>query len=549
MRNKIRKAKDKGLLLISFLFALFGVIMLFAILFTIFTTALPSLTPYFLFTPESQTPGLGQGIANAVVGSILLSLISTVLATPFALGTAIYLQKYAADNRFTRTLRFFIEVLSGTPSIVVGAFGLLVLVIYLRPYTGGFSLLAGSIGLAILILPVIERAIEDAIATVPNELEEGSYALGATKWQTIRDITIPTVISGITTGTILGFGRAAEESAVVILTAGYTQFLPEIGIKQSDKLFMGMKVYPFQDLVASLPYAVYHAYENSNVIPISNGFACAFILIAFVMLVNIGAKIGFYFVSNKTSNKKPLLRSLRIALSNPIGGFSSTKRVPCPVPAAACAAAEIAAAQQEADIRHKQSTGKPAPATVSPVRITPEIDWKETLLSGLLVNPRAPPAEAQSPVNQAGNTTTTPAGVSADPANRPVHDTIPLTITVDDTLYEDKNPLVSDRPEDHKNLEEGLSELEHAFRSELVRSLEHMDGPADPGEPASFHEEEISGKEWEPVLLEEDSGTILEEEPYPGIIEVPATESWRTMTRNRLENTISGITSFPQEEL
>ncbi len=332
MHKKIRKAKDRGLLLISALFALFGVVMLIAILLTVFTSALPSLTPYFLFTPESATPGLGQGIANAVVGSILLSLISTVLATPFALGTAIYLQKYAPDNRFTRTLRFFIEVLSGTPSIVVGAFGLLVLVIYLRPYTGGFSLIAGSIGLAILILPVIERAVEDAIATVPNELEEGSYALGATKWQTIRDITIPTVISGITTGTILGFGRAAEESAVVILTAGYTQFLPEIGIKQSDKLFMGMKVYPFQDLVASLPYAVYHAYENSNVIPMSNGFACAFILIVFVMMVNIVAKIGFYFASNNAANRKPLLRSLRTALSNPIGGFRRPLKVPCPVP-------------------------------------------------------------------------------------------------------------------------------------------------------------------------------------------------------------------------
>lgn len=290
----LRRLKNHSLTVICSIAALFGVVMLFGIIGQVFIQGMPSLTPYFLFTPESETPGLGQGIANAVVGSILLSLFSTIIATPLALGTAIYLQKYAPDNHFTRTLRFFIEVLSGTPSIVVGAFGLLVLVIYLRSFTGGFSLIAGSIGLAILIMPVIERAIEDAIAMVPKDLEHGSYALGATKWQTIRHITLPTCLSGIVTGTILGFGRAAEESAVVILTAGYSQFMPEFTVKHSDKLFMGIKLYPIQDLVGSLPYAVYHAYENSNVIPMSNAFACAFILISFVMVINVTAKFVFW---------------------------------------------------------------------------------------------------------------------------------------------------------------------------------------------------------------------------------------------------------------
>lgn len=278
----------------SGLAAIFGVAMLIWILGEVFIEGLPSLTPYFLLTPESETPGLGQGIANAIVGSILLSLFATIAATPPALATAIYLQKYAPDNIYTRTLRFFIEVLSGTPSIVVGAFGLLVLVIYLRPFTGGFSLLAGSIGLGILILPVIERAIEDAIAAVPAEIEEGAYAMGANEWQVIRTITLPASLSGILTSIILGFGRAAEESAVVILTAGYSQFMPEFGIKQHEKLFMGLKFYPLQDLVGSLPYAVYHAYENSNVIPMSNAFACAFVLITFVLLINIAAKLVFW---------------------------------------------------------------------------------------------------------------------------------------------------------------------------------------------------------------------------------------------------------------
>jgi len=271
--------------------ALVACLLLFMILAEITIRAIPSLTWYFISTPESMTPRLGMGIANAIWGSIIISLLATILSIPLALGTAVYLQKYATEGRLTRTFRFFIEVLSGTPAIVVGIFGLLVLVTYFKPITGGFSLLSGSIALAILIVPVIERSIENAIEAVPFELEEGSYALGATKWQTISMITLPTAISGIITGAILGFGRAAEESAVVILTAGYSQFMPEFTIKSNPNLLFGIKIYPIQDLVGTLPYAVYHAYENSNVIKESNGFAAAVVLISIVILVNFSAKM------------------------------------------------------------------------------------------------------------------------------------------------------------------------------------------------------------------------------------------------------------------
>lgn len=272
--------------------ALIACLLLFMILAEITIRGIPSLTWYFIATPESMTPHIGMGIANAIWGSIIISVFATILAIPLSLGTAIYLQRYAAEGRLTRAFRFFIEVLSGTPSIVIGIFGLLVLVYYLKPFTGGFSLISGSIALAILIVPVIERSIENAINAVPFDLEEGSYALGATKWQTIRMITLPTAISGIITGAILGFGRAAEESAVVILTAGYSQFMPEFAIKPNIHLLAGVKIYPIQDLVGTLPYSVYHAYENSNVIPVSNGFAAAVVLISVVLLVNFLAKIG-----------------------------------------------------------------------------------------------------------------------------------------------------------------------------------------------------------------------------------------------------------------
>jgi phosphate transport system permease protein len=291
MNRYLRSAEEKCVFLIGAGFTLLCALTLFVIIGTIFVNALPSLSWYFVLTPESETPGLGGGAANAIAGTIALSLLATAISTPFAFGTAVYLQRYARDSPVTRGIRFFIEVLSGTPSIILGAFGLLVFVYYMKAYTGGFSLIAGSVALAILILPLIERALEQAIESVPREMEEGSYALGANKWQTIAGVTIPYALSGLITGLVLGFGRAAEESAVVILTAGYTQHMPEIAIKARDSMFMGVKVYPFQDLIGSLPYAVYHAYENSTAIPISDGFAVAFVLICIVLCINVTAKI------------------------------------------------------------------------------------------------------------------------------------------------------------------------------------------------------------------------------------------------------------------
>ncbi|MDK2974055.1 MAG: phosphate transport system permease protein [Methanofollis sp.] len=288
---KKRYLVERAVQVLSAACAALASLMLFLIVGKIAVEALPSLTWYFLTTPESMTPGLGQGIANAIVGTLVISICATVLAIPLAVMTAIHLQRYAKETVVTRLFRFFIEVMSGTPSIVIGIFGLLVFVYYLKPIFGGYSLIAGSIGLAILIMPVIERATEDAIAAVPLSLEDGSYALGATKWETIRGITLPTALSGIVTGFILGFGRAAEESAVVILTAGYSQFMPELAVRANEKFLIGYKIYPFNDVIGTLPYAVYHAYENSNVVPISNAFAAAFILIVIVLLINLTAKI------------------------------------------------------------------------------------------------------------------------------------------------------------------------------------------------------------------------------------------------------------------
>ncbi|MFP4655243.1 MAG: phosphate ABC transporter permease PstA [Methanohalobium sp.] len=287
-RRNIKDRMFKGVTFFSIL-AVLGV--LFGIIIKIFLEGWWHLTPYFIFTSEAQHPGLGGAIGNAVVGTLMLAVFSTVLATPFAVGTAIYLKKYVKNERIKRYFSFFIDVLSGTPSIVLGIFGLLFFAYYLRFVTNGLSLISAVVALAILILPVIERATEEAIDTVPTELEDASYALGASKWNTIKGVTIPYATDGILTGIVLSAGRAAEESAVVILTAGYTQFMPKLDIVHSDELIFGSSFLPFHESVAALPITIYNAFRYPHMISPSEGFAASFVIIVIVILINAGARM------------------------------------------------------------------------------------------------------------------------------------------------------------------------------------------------------------------------------------------------------------------
>jgi len=286
-----RRLKEKIAIMLTALASTIVSLMFIIIMGIIAIKAVPSLSLDFILTTEFAAEGFGNGIANAIAGTVLLSICSVSLASPIAIGTAIYMSKYEENQMATGVLRFFIDLLSGTPSIVLGVFGLLILVVYLKPLTGGFSLLSGSIALAILIMPVIERAAEEAISAVPSSLEDASYALGATRWATVRAIVIPYAMSGIVTGVILGVGRAAEESAVVILTAGYSQFLPDFSVHKNAQLLFGIQIEPFQNVAGSLPATVYHAYEMGNLMPMSNGFASAFVLIIIVLLINMAARL------------------------------------------------------------------------------------------------------------------------------------------------------------------------------------------------------------------------------------------------------------------
>lgn len=181
----------------------------------------------FIFNNQWRPMSGVFGIFPMVVGSVLVTLGALGLAVPLGLGGAIFLAEFA-PRQITRLLRPAIQLLAGIPSVVYGFWGLITLVPLLRNYFGGsgFSALAGSIILAIMILPTIVNISEDAIRSVPGSFKEGSLALGSTHWQTVKHVLLPCSRQGIITGVVLGMGRAIGETMAVIMVTGNVPGMP-----------------------------------------------------------------------------------------------------------------------------------------------------------------------------------------------------------------------------------------------------------------------------------------------------------------------------------
>ena len=191
------------------------VLVLVVIIGYIVMKGLPAINWEFLTTGPAPG-GRSGGIFPAIVGTLELIAGTALIAFPLGILTGIYLNEYARDTRFTRIVREAIDLLNGTPSIVFGMFGMVFLVTYLGL---GYSMLAGWITLAFMILPVVIRTTEESLKAVPMDLREASRAMGATKWTTIRKVVVPAAMGGIVTGGILSTGRAAGETAPIMLTA------------------------------------------------------------------------------------------------------------------------------------------------------------------------------------------------------------------------------------------------------------------------------------------------------------------------------------------
>lgn len=223
----------------------------------------------------TATPSNGMregGIWPALLGTIFLTFGTAILSFPLAIGAAIYLSEYAADNRLTRMVRLAIVNLAGIPSIVYGLFGLGAFVLFLQ---FGTSILAGSLTLGILTLPVVISTAEEAIASVPQQFRTVSLSLGATRWQTIRHQVLPHALPGILTGIILGLGRAAGETAPILFTVA-AFYLPEL----PRSIF---------DQTMALPYHLYVISTQVPGMPLSIQYGTALVLLLIVLSLTLAA--------------------------------------------------------------------------------------------------------------------------------------------------------------------------------------------------------------------------------------------------------------------
>jgi phosphate transport system permease protein len=198
------------------------VFILFFIIFYVLKKGLPVVSLQFL-TKNPVEMGKAGGIFSTIVGTVALTFLAILIATPLGVGSAIYLTEYTRENRVTRMIRFGSECLAGIPSIIFGLFGFILFVAKLGL---GWSLLSGGLTLAFMILPTIIRTSEEAIRSVPYSYREVSFSLGSTKWQTVTRVVLPSALPGIATGVILGVGRSIGETAAVIFTAGSSLHIP-----------------------------------------------------------------------------------------------------------------------------------------------------------------------------------------------------------------------------------------------------------------------------------------------------------------------------------
>jgi len=271
------KSKQTQKLGFALLYLAMGItlIALGAILVFIIINGIQVISWDFLTQPPRKAMTQG-GIAPALVGTFYLTLSAITFALPLGLACALYLVEYSPRSAVVSLIRMSINNLAGVPSVVFGLFGLTVFV----KYCGfGVSILSGGLTLGIMILPGIISAAQEALMAVPQSLREASLALGASQWQTIRKIVIPTALPGILTGVILSVGRAAGETAPIMFTAAtfYTRGFPE-------SIF---------DEVMALPYHIY-ALMTEGTFPTRQtaiAYGCALILIILVLVISAAAII------------------------------------------------------------------------------------------------------------------------------------------------------------------------------------------------------------------------------------------------------------------
>ncbi|HEU5031956.1 MAG TPA: phosphate ABC transporter permease PstA [Spirillospora sp.] len=270
-----RKAKDRAAKVFVYLAFLLAVIPLVSVLWTVISNGAKRFDGVFLTHSMNglASKDAGGGAYHAIIGTLEQVGLTALISVPLGVLTAVYLVEYARGGRLGRTISFFVDVMTGIPSIVSGLF---VLAFWLLALGMDFSGFAGALSLTILMLPTVVRATEEMLKLVPGDLKEAAYALGVPRWRTIMFVVLPTALPGIVSGVMLAVARVMGETAPLLLTIFITKAI------NTD---------PFSGAQGSLPTFIWDQSTDPNTNAVDRAWAGALVLILLIMLLNLAARL------------------------------------------------------------------------------------------------------------------------------------------------------------------------------------------------------------------------------------------------------------------
>ena len=265
----------------------FGIAMipLVSLVWTVLDNGLARFDGAFFSNSMYRVVGEGGGAYHAIIGTLIITLLASVISVPIGLLTAIYLVEYGS-GRLKKSITFFVDVMTGIPSIVAGLFAFaLFTLLFGNSFRAGIM---GAVALSVLMIPVVVRSCEEVLKLVPNELREASYALGVPKWRTVVKVVLPTAVAGLGTGITLSVARVIGETAPLLITVG---------------LITGTNLNPFDGRMATLPVFAYYQLTQPGTATqafLDRAWTAALVLIIFVMALNILARLISRFFAPKT---------------------------------------------------------------------------------------------------------------------------------------------------------------------------------------------------------------------------------------------------------
>lgn len=272
---KSNRMSDKILSGLIYFCAALSVVILVGIIGYVFVKGIGQVNWSFLTSVTSVLYGT-VGIAGNILNTLYIIVITMVIAAPIGIGSAIYLNEYAKPGKLVTIIEFATETLSGIPSIIFGLFGMM---FFVQTLNMGYSILAGSLTLILMVLPLITRNTQEALKTVPDSYRVGAIGLGSGKWHMIRTILLPSALPGIITGVILAVGRIVGESAALLFTAGSAKILPKVLSGYLGKIMQSG---------GTLTVQLYLSATSES--DFDTAFGIAVVILILVFLINLGTK-------------------------------------------------------------------------------------------------------------------------------------------------------------------------------------------------------------------------------------------------------------------